>query len=307
MPLRSLSSCVALFIIAGSAAAVETLRGDLAQAKEQARVSQAVADKVAADLKAEQVVCHRYEERVTEVEQELKNAAGKCEALEEKNKAQLVDLAKALQEAKEAGTESRAAREEIKQAEQIAASKPFLLQSKFGSQKYALLTRVWGSPDAFVDLPKSVTDAAQFFRAREGSSTEKLFWSQYLAPEHPTPLIDQLKQLMELHRVVGLAMKDLILQLWPAEPIPSSYFGLVKRLVDERPRIDIVKRSVCIEGARMSFAHVKMQWAKMKATEVASAGPPEGKDHRKPERYFGDILEGARVVEGKCSKDAMFD
>ena len=49
------------------------------------------------------------------------------------------------------------------------------------------------------------------------------------------PLNDQLKQLMELHRVAGLAMKDLIVQLWPAEPIPSSYFGLVKRLVDARP------------------------------------------------------------------------
>ena len=77
-------------------------------------------------------------------------------------------------------------------------------------------------------------------------------------PEHPTPLNDQLKQLMELHRVVNLAMKDLIVQLWPSEPIPSSYFGLVKRLVDALPRIDAVKHSVCIEGARMAFARVKM-------------------------------------------------
>ena len=86
-----------------------------------------------------------------------------------------------------------------------------------------------------------------------------------------------------------MAMKDLIVQLWPAELIPSSYFGLVKRLVDVRPRIDAVKCLACIEGARMAFARVKMQWAKMKATE----GPPEGKDHRKPERYFDDVLEGA--------------
>ena len=82
---------------------------------------------------------------------------------------------------------------------------------------------------------------------------------------------------------------------------------MVKWLVDARPRIDVVKRSACIEGARMAFARVKMQWAKMKATDVATAGPPEGKDHRKPERYFEDVLEGARIVEGQCSKDVMFD
>nr|XP_020157845.2 uncharacterized protein LOC109743178 [Aegilops tauschii subsp. strangulata] len=64
----------------GSAAEVETLKSALAQAKEQARVSQAAADKAAADLKAEQVTRRRYEERVNEVEQELKDAAGKCEA-----------------------------------------------------------------------------------------------------------------------------------------------------------------------------------------------------------------------------------
>ena len=46
------------------------------------------------------------EERVTEVEQALKDATSKCESLEEKNKAQATDLAKALQEAEEARAES---------------------------------------------------------------------------------------------------------------------------------------------------------------------------------------------------------
>jgi len=64
---------------------------------------------------------------VTEVEQALQEAANKCESLEESNKAQAAELTKALQEAKEARSESRAAREEIKQAGQIAAGKPFLL------------------------------------------------------------------------------------------------------------------------------------------------------------------------------------
>ena len=54
-------------------------------------------------MKSEQVVRRQYEERVTEVEQALKDAASKCESLEEKNNAQATDLAKALQEAEEVG------------------------------------------------------------------------------------------------------------------------------------------------------------------------------------------------------------
>ena len=57
----------------------------------------------------------------------------------------------------------------------------------------------------------------------------------------------------------------------------------------------------------MAFAHVKMHWAKMKAAIMATEGPPEAKDHREPEQYFDDALEGARIVEGRCSKDIMFE
>ena len=69
---------------------------------------------------------------------------------------------------------------------------------------------------------------------------EKLFWSQYLASEYPVPFADQLKQLIELHKAAELAMKDLIIRLWPAEPIPSSYFGLVKRLVSAYPQLEVI-------------------------------------------------------------------
>ena len=156
-------------------------------------------------------------------------------------------------------------------------------------------------------MPCSVSDAAEFFRAEEGSSTEKLFWSQYLAPEHPVPFSDQLKQLVELHRVVELAMKDLIIRLWPAEAIPSSYFGLVKRLVGACPRLDVVKRSICIEGARLAFSYCKVWWAKLAAVKLATEGPLEGKEHRTPERYFGDVLEGSRIVADHCAKDTIFE
>ena len=75
------------------------------------------------------------------------------------------------------------------------------MQSKFTRKRYILLTRVWSSPGAFANLPRSIADAAEFFRTKGGSSTEKLFWSQYLVLEFPTPPSDQIKQLTELHRV----------------------------------------------------------------------------------------------------------
>ena len=110
----------------------------------------------------------------------------------------------------------------------------------------------------FAELPRSISDAAQFYRDKERNTSDKLFWSQYLAPNYPVPFADQLKQLIELHKAAELAMKDLVIRLWPAEPIPSSYFGLVKRLVSACPRLDVIKRSVCIEGARMAFARAKV-------------------------------------------------
>lgn len=67
-------------MIARSTAEVETLKGALAQANEQARESKAAAGKAPADLKTEQVAHRQHEERVAEVEQELKDAIGKCKA-----------------------------------------------------------------------------------------------------------------------------------------------------------------------------------------------------------------------------------
>ena len=120
------------------------------------------------------------------------------------------------------------------------------------------------------------------------------------------PFTDQLKQLVELHRVAELATKDLIIRLWPAEAMPGSYFGLVKRLVEACLRLDTVKRSVCVEGARMAFARCKMWWAKMNVVEVAR-GPPEGKEHRTPECYFADVLEGPCIVATQCGQDIIFE
>ena len=74
------------------------------------------------------------------------------------------------------------------------------------------------------------------------------------------PLSDQLKQLVELHKETEHAMKGIIFRMWPGDPLPSSYFGLVRRLVDACPRLEVIKRSVCIEGARRAFARAKVHW-----------------------------------------------
>ena len=129
---------------------------------------------------------------------------------------------------------------------------------------------------------------------------------QYLAPNYLVPFSDQLKQLVELHKAAELAMKDLIIRLWPAELILGSYFGLVKRLASACPRLDVVKRSVCIEGALVAFTRAKVHWGKMDAEKLVTEGPPEGKDHRKPELYYESVLIGSCLVAEQCTKDIIF-
>ena len=45
----------------------------------------------------------------------------------------------------------------------IAEGKAFFIQSKHVKVNYLLLTRIRSSPEAFADLPRSVSDAATFY------------------------------------------------------------------------------------------------------------------------------------------------
>ena len=148
----------------------------------------------------ERIEREKQEARVGEVQQELQALAKKHESLELDSKTQGSELAKALENAQHAKAEAQKALQEIEAVKKIAAGKAFIMQSKHVKETFFLLTRVRSSPGAFADLPRSVSDAAEFYRAEEGSSTEKLFWSQYTGTEHPMPLSDQLKQLVELHK-----------------------------------------------------------------------------------------------------------
>ena len=99
-------------------------------------------------------------------------------------------------------------------------------------------------------------------------------------------------------------MTDIVTHVWPERPKPTSYFGLLQEFLGAVPHIKEMKRSACIEGARMALARVKTHWTEMDATAVATQGSDES---RLPtEHYFGEVMCGARVIESQCSKNVTF-
>ena len=88
----------------------------------------------------------------------------KCEALEREASVRETELTKARQCAEAAQNEARGALQEIQEAKKkIAAGKAFNMQSKYAERKYLLLTRIRSCLGAFADLPRNVSDAAEFF------------------------------------------------------------------------------------------------------------------------------------------------
>ena len=87
----------------------------------------------------------------------------------------------------------------------------------------------------------------------------------------------------------------------------GSYFRLVRRLVDACTWIEVVKRSICIEGARRALARAKVHWGKLDAEKLVKDGPAAGKEHRKPENYYTDVLKGVRLVADECSRDVIIE
>ena len=102
-------------------------------------------------------------------------------------------------------------------------------------------------------------------------------------------------------------MKGLIVRLWRNEAMPGSNFGLVLRLVDVCPWVEVIKHSACIEGARRALARAKVHWGKMNAEKLVTDVPPPGKEYRTPEMYYKSVLKGARTIAGECSKDVIFE
>ena len=56
----------------------------------------------------------------------------------------------------------------------------------------------------------------------------------------------------------------------------------------------------------MAFARAKVHWGKLDAEKLMTEGPPEGKEHRKPELYYEGVLKGARLVAEQCTEHIIF-
>ena len=80
---------------------METLRAELARAKEQARSSSAAALQAAEELRAEQAAHCRSKEKISKMVVELKEAADHYRLLEEENRVKATDLDKARVATKE--------------------------------------------------------------------------------------------------------------------------------------------------------------------------------------------------------------
>src|SRR3954463_10491595 len=102
-------------------------------------------------------------------------------------------------------------------------------------------------------------------------------------------------------------MKVLLVRLWPGEALPGSYFGLVRRLVEACPWLEVIKRSACIEGSRRALARVRVHWGKLNGEKLVKDGPPPGKEHRKPKNYYEEVLAGARRITDECTRDIVFE
>ena len=153
-----------VLLIVGATTEVATLKQALSEAVKKAATERTEREK--------------FEAQVGEVQQELQALMKKHESLELDSKTRASELAAALETAKSAKAEAQKALQEIEDMKKIAAGKAFIMQSKHVKVNYLLLTRVRSSPRAFADLPRSASDAAAYYRSK-GSSTEKVFWSQY--------------------------------------------------------------------------------------------------------------------------------
>ena len=102
-------------------------------------------------------------------------------------------------------------------------------------------------------------------------------------------------------------MKGLIVRLWPEQVMPGSYFGLVRRLVDACPWVEVIKRSACIEGARRALARAKVHWGRLDAERLLTDAPPAGKEYRTPEMYYKTVLKGARKIADECPRDVIIE
>ena len=146
-----------MLLIAGATTEVATLKQALSEAEKRAATERTEREK--------------FEAQVGKVRQELQALMKKHESLELDSKTRASELAAAIENAKSAKAESQKTLQELDAVKKIAAGKALSMQSKHINVSYLLLTQIRSSPGAFADLPRSMSDAAQFYQAEEGSSS----------------------------------------------------------------------------------------------------------------------------------------
>ena len=52
---------------------------------------------------------------------------------------------------------------------------------------------------------------------------------------------------------------------------------------------------------------VPVHWGELDAEKLVKDGPPEGKEHRHPEKYYDGVMKGAHLVADECTKDTIFE
>ena len=98
--------------------------------------------KAVEELRAEKAAHCESKEKMAEMVVKLKDTADRCQFLEEENRAKATDLKKAMMATKDTRSAMRARKEELREAGDIVAGKPFMLWRKFGDPRYAPLDRL---------------------------------------------------------------------------------------------------------------------------------------------------------------------
>ena len=106
---------------------METLRVELARAKEQTRISNAAALKAVEGLRAEKAAHCESKDKMAKMTLKLKDTADRCQFLEEENRAKATDLEKATMATKDTRSAMSAKKEELREAGDIVAGKPLML------------------------------------------------------------------------------------------------------------------------------------------------------------------------------------
>ena len=99
----------------------------------------------------------------------------KCETLEQSLTEKESELTRAHQAARDARGETQGALQEIQEARKIAAGKAFFHVKQVFEEKIMFLILSLNFSKVFAELPCSISDAAQFYRAEERNTADKLF------------------------------------------------------------------------------------------------------------------------------------